>query len=251
MSSPKERSEKERTRQVYERREFFDLTGGVFRPGGFVLTDRAVTLCAFNPGARVLDVGCGAGATVEHLITRHHLDAVGVDISGPLLEYGRRSRPGLPLLQASGEELPFPDGKAEGILTECSLSVMENTELALQEFFRVLQKGGRLAISDVYIRNPEGSKILGGPPSTGCLAGALPLEELIRKVCHSGFEIVLWEDHSRLLAEFVGRLILAGASPDTLWGMASCGNCGCTDIREMIKTVRPGYLLLIARKAAP
>ena len=37
------------------------------RPGGLELTGRAVTLCDFPSDARLLDVGCGMGSTVEYL----------------------------------------------------------------------------------------------------------------------------------------------------------------------------------------
>ena len=43
------------------------------RPGGLELTDRIVALARLPRGARVLDVGCGSGATVAHLADRHGL----------------------------------------------------------------------------------------------------------------------------------------------------------------------------------
>ena len=43
-----------------------EVTGGLVRPGGLALTDRAMGHCGFGAGARVADVGCGAGATVGH-----------------------------------------------------------------------------------------------------------------------------------------------------------------------------------------
>lgn len=96
---------------LYEGRPIRDVTGDTIRPGGFAITDRALAICSFAAGARVLDVGCGVGATVEHLICRYHLDAVGVDPSSVLLGQGRRRHPGLPLWEAAGENLPLGMGK--------------------------------------------------------------------------------------------------------------------------------------------
>lgn len=234
--------------RVYENGDLRRITGDTVRPGGFTLTGRALVFCSFTPGARVLDVGCGTGATVEHLITRYKLDAVGVDPSPVLLEQGRRRCPGLPLLEAAGESLPFGDGEMDGVFMECALTVMEDPDGALAECYRVLKDGGRLVVTDVYARNPEGVADLRKLPAASCLTGAMGGRELKKKIERGGFAIVLWEDHSRLLAELAGRIILAGGSLEIFYGHSACGAAQGRDIREAIKKSRPGYFLLIARK---
>lgn len=234
---------------IYEREEVRRVTGDTVRPGGFTLTDRALSLCSFSPGDSILDVGCGTGATVEHLINSYKLNATGVDPSRLLLECGRQRNPDLPLSRAPGENLPFPDGKFDGVFAECSLSVMKDAKQALREFYRVMKSSGRLVVSDVYARNPEEIADLRRLPLHGCLAGAKTMPELKDMVNSSGFEIILWEDHSKLLAAFAAKFILADGSLDTFWGKTPCGQDSCIEIRKTIKKVRPGYFLLVAGKA--
>ncbi|GBF35222.1 hypothetical protein DCCM_4345 [Desulfocucumis palustris] len=232
---------------VYESGPVRDATGDTIRPGGFYLTGRALGYCAFGPGAKILDVGCGTGATVEYLID-NGLDASGIDRSGVLLEAGRLRNPGLPLIQARGESLPFADSEMDGIFAECSLSLMSDTHRALSEMHRVLKSGGRLVLTDVYARNPGLQEKLRSLPLTSCLTGALSREELERKLVFNGFDIMLWEDHSNLLKDLTARLIWSHGSLDSFWRKMFAGDCDTGFVQETIAGSRPGYYLLIAGK---
>jgi len=233
---------------VYEGRQIREVTGDAIRPGGFTITDRALSFCSFVDGAGVLDVGCGAGATVEHLIANYNLNAVGVDPSPKLLEQGRRRCPGLPLLEAAGESLPFGNGKMDGVFAECALTVMKSPDRALAECYRVLKNGGWLVVTDVYARNPEGVQDLRHLPVTSCLTGAMSIQALIQKISSKGFEIVLWEDHSRFLKELAASLILTHGSMAMFWGSVACGSVSCEEMQNAVQKSRPGYVLVLARK---
>lgn len=227
---------------LYESVSFRQMTGATIRPGGFKLTERALAFAGFVPGSKVLDVGCGQGATVAYLIDHYKLAAVGVDPSLTLLEQGLSIHPGLPLLEGAGENLPFGNDQMDGIFAECTLSVMEDQERALREFWRVLKPGGLLVMTDLYLREPLFAGELRTLEPKSCLGGALTAGDLADKLKYTGFDILIWEDHSRLLAELTGRLILSGAGLDDLPGQAFRDNWA------MIKKSRPGYLLLIAGK---
>ncbi len=233
---------------LYESGPIRQVTGDTIRPGGFAITKRAISFCSFAPGARVLDVGCGTGATVEYLRDNYQLDAVGVDPSPVLLEQGRKRCPGLPLIEAAGENLPFGDGEMDGVLAECTLSLMKNPDQALAECYRVLKGGGRLVVTDIYARNPAGVDGLRGLHLASCLGGAMPLDELLQKIEDRGFVVELWEDHTRLLGELVAGLILAHGSMAAFWGRVSGGSMPCANIQQAVQKARPGYVLVLARK---
>ena len=158
--------------RVYEDPALLEALGGVLRPGGLALTDEALAACRLPQGARVLDVGCGAGGTVAHLRERG-LAAVGVDASAALLAAGRDRAPGAPLARARGEHLPLGDGVLDALLAECSLSLMPDVGAALAEVQRVLRPGGRLAISDVVATAELPPEWRDDPAlHSGCMAGA-------------------------------------------------------------------------------
>ena len=52
-----------------------------------------IELLALEPGARVIDLGCGKGELLRRLAARYEIRAVGVDRSPTLLEEARRRAP--------------------------------------------------------------------------------------------------------------------------------------------------------------
>jgi len=211
---------------VFESGPLRDVTGATIRPGGLTLTERALDFCNFTLGAQLLDVGCGAGATVEHLICRHGFVAKGVDSSPALIAEGLGRTPTLQLMEAAAETLPFTGDSHDGVLCECVLSLLDEPLKVLRELQRVLRSGGCLILSDMYSRD-EADDSLQGMVSHGRVEAWLSA---------SGFTTLLWEDHTPLLRELAARLILAGGSLEGL-----C--CAANNVGQ-----RPGYYLLVARK---
>jgi arsenite methyltransferase len=235
--------------RVYEQPAVQSALGETLRPGGLTLTDKALALCRLPAGARVLDVGCGSGASVGHLIAQHHLAAIGLDVSAVLLQPGRRRNPVLPLLQAMGERLPVSSGGLDAVLAECSLSLIADVDQALAEFWRVLKPGGHLILSDVYARNPEGLLALRRLPFESCLRSAMSQQDIAAKLRTHGFQIAVWQDHSEALKHLAGQLILLHGSMAQFWCRATSACLDPLDVQLAIRKARPGYYLLIAQVA--
>ncbi len=117
------------------------------------IVDEFVRLSALPPYARVVDLGCGSG-TFTQLLRRAGYESVGLDISGKLLEVGRRKYPEIEFLQGDIERLPFSDGSFDGVLLSGVVHHFPDPSRCAMEVFRVLRPGGRFVAFDPNRRNP-------------------------------------------------------------------------------------------------
>jgi len=193
-------------------------------PGGLSLVCRGVDLAGLLPGDRVLDLGCGRGATAAGLRAARGLDVVGVDVA---------SQPADGCVCADAAALPFDRGSVHGALLECALSVMADPGRVLGECARVLAPGGRLVLLDLYARAPRAET---APNGGVFLRGR---DEVLGLVAAAGLAVIACEDHTDALRTLTARLLLERGSLDDLFGPRGCG---LTEVREL----RPGYLLVVA-----
>lgn len=226
------------------------ITDGVIRPGGLLLTRRLLDYCAFPPLARIVDVGCGTGITVEYLRDVHGLTVAGVDLSEERLSQGRERSADLDLIQAAGEDMPFADASLDGVLAECSLSVMQDISKALAEFCRILTPGGKLALTDMYVRNAGDVSQAGNMPDSGCtVSGYLTHGSLTKLLAENDFKIIAWEDQSDFLREFIACFIMEYGSAEKLWQCLSTRSDDRQICEPTPKTTKLGYFLLVAEKS--
>jgi arsenite methyltransferase len=178
------------------------LVGEALHPGGADLTERALDSLAAPPGARILDVGSGPGASRDLAVARG-LRVVGID---RFSTWQGGSAAGH-FLAGDAEELPFADESFQGALAECVLSVVPNKQRAADELFRVLTPGSRVAMSDVVVEGslPEEFRTLLG--WIACAAGALSAGGYRSVLARAGFRVEEREDHREALREFVARAL--------------------------------------------
>lgn len=238
-------------KKVYEILGATDLAAQGVRPGGLKLTQRALDLAGLESGSRFVDVGCGTGVTLEFIRSRCAYLAVGVDHSSAMLRFGNAQHSGLEFVQAQGENLPFGNGYGDGLMAECVLSLMNYSDKALNEFYRVLKPRGKLLLTDVYARNGTGTNRLDKLPFDCCMNGAIPKQGIIKRLERCGFQIELWEDHSQLLKDFAVHLILSYGSLDYFWGQFASDRGDRSEIQKAVSILKPGYYLLIATKTIP
>lgn len=220
----------------YAREDFQRVAGDALRPGGLRLTERALAACRFDPGARVLDLGCGPGATLGRLAA-DGLAVAGLDAD---FAFAAKAAVGGPTMQGRGQSLPVRGGSLDGVFCECVLSASGDAEGCLAEIARVLRPGGLLVCSDLYLR----AGATPGATAAGCVAGAVSPGTMRDRLAEAGLRPLFFEDHTKLLTELACRLTFALGSAKSVIAMITGRDPACTGGPRP----RFGYCLIVAAK---
>jgi arsenite methyltransferase len=116
------------------------------------------TLGRVDPGAVVLDVGCGAGTDllVAAQMAGPGGRVIGVDMTPEMLERARHSAGELgieeiELHESLAESLPVADESVDVVLSNGVIDLVPDKAAVFDEIDRVLRPGGRLQIADVIV----------------------------------------------------------------------------------------------------
>ncbi|MGB9751987.1 MAG: methyltransferase type 11 [Roseiflexus castenholzii] len=208
-----------------------------------------VALASLRTGEVVLDLGSGGGLDV--LLAAQRVGATGyvygLDMTDEMLSVARRNaeRAGatnVEFLKGDIERIPLPSNTVDVIISNCVINLTPDKALALGEAFRVLKPGGRLAISDIVIdgdlrRFPvtEG-QIRAALSWTGCIAGALTIEEYRTLLSDAGFtDIAVTVQHRYTIDDLPSDapLDLATIPVDVLNGLAGCFTSSAITARKL------------------
>jgi ubiquinone/menaquinone biosynthesis C-methylase UbiE len=111
-----------------------------------LLSPQLADLAGVRHGQSALDVGCGPGALTAELVRRLGPEAVAaVDPSEPFVAAVRARHPGVDVVQASAEQLPFPDDAFDAALAQLVVHFMTDPVAGLTEMARVTRGGGVIA----------------------------------------------------------------------------------------------------------
>jgi demethylmenaquinone methyltransferase/2-methoxy-6-polyprenyl-1,4-benzoquinol methylase len=110
----------------------------------------ALARAGLAPGMRVLDVGTGTGLLAREVVRAVGKSGtvIGVDPSRQMMLAGRRHFT-IPLVQAVGECLPFPDGHFDFITMGYALRHVPDLQQTFREYLRVLRPEGRVLLLEI------------------------------------------------------------------------------------------------------
>lgn len=149
-----------------------------------------------NHGDTVLDLGSGGG--IDVFISARRVGPTGkvygVDMTDEMLELARKNQAeagvtNVEFLKGYIEDVPLPDASVDVVISNCVINLSVDKPAVLREAFRVLRPGGRFGVSDVVFEEGLSAAERAERGSyTGCIAGALSMQEFRDGLTAAGFE---------------------------------------------------------------
>jgi ubiquinone/menaquinone biosynthesis C-methylase UbiE len=129
------------------------------------LSARRMGLPDRGAGLRLLDVGCGTGASTAALLdSAPEAEIVAVDASAEMLAEAQRKTwpPGVQFVQGNAENLAMSGvvGPFDGIMSAYLLRNLVHQDAALRQFQRLLRPGAPIAIHEYSVRDSLRSRMV-------------------------------------------------------------------------------------------
>lgn len=106
----------------------------------------------------ILDFGCGYGRVLGELYKEGYDKLIGLDFSPAMIAAARAQYPEIAFEQIESLTIPLPDASVDGVLLFSVLTCVptdEGQRELLKEVNRVLNRGGLLYISDLWLQADE------------------------------------------------------------------------------------------------
>jgi arsenite methyltransferase len=183
------------------------------------------------PGEICVDLGSGRGTDVMRLAEQVGSEGYvyGIDISEGMIAKAKEtaSRLGVgnvSFLRSDLEKILLSDKTIDLLISNCTLNHASDKQAVWDEVFRILKKGGRFVVSDIYAVEEISEEFRSDPVAVAeCWAGAVTRDEYMATLGKSGFTNVEILEESKPYAK--GKALLASF---TIAGKKP-GSCGCCE----------------------
>lgn len=157
-------------------------------------------------GEVVVDLGCGGGLDVFLAASKVGPTgkAIGIDMTPEMIARARKNAQkgadGKPVGNVEFhlgaiDNLPLPDASADCIISNCVINLAPDKSRVFREMHRVLKPGGRVAVSDIALKQPLPDELAQSLLAyVGCIAGAIPIQEYRQGLIDAGFDKVVVMD---------------------------------------------------------
>ena len=159
-------------------------------------------LANLREGETVVDLGSGGGLDVFLAAAKVGPTgrAIGIDMTPEMVERARRNAErgnnGEPLTNvefhlATIDDLPLSDNSVDCVVSNCVINLAPDKNAVFREIARVLKPGGRVAVSDIALKKELPNEIANDIAAyTGCVAGAILVDDYKRGLLEAGFSQV-------------------------------------------------------------
>ena len=155
----------------------------------------AINYAEPKTGEVCVDLGSGRGTDVLRMAESVGATGFvyGIDISDGMLDKARRNAEKFGVTNVSFicselEKLELPDKVADLVISNCTLNHAADKQCVWNEIYRILKKGGRFVISDIYATTAIADEYRNDPVAVAeCWAGSVTRSEYMQQLEKAGF----------------------------------------------------------------
>lgn len=192
----------------------------------------AVNYADAKPGETCLDLGSGRGTDAIRLAEKVGKNGFvfGIDISDGMIEKASETAEKLQVsnvkfIQSNLEKITLPENIADLVISNCTINHASDKQAVWNKIFRILKKGGRFVVSDIYATTTVPEEYRNDPVAISeCWAGSVTREEYLEQIKNAGFSSITVLEESAPYEK--GKITV---SSWTIAGKKSSGNCCCCD----------------------
>jgi len=190
----------------------------------------AINYSKAGTGEVCVDLGSGRGTDVMRLAeTVGDTGFVyGIDISEGMLQKARNSAKHLGVtnvrfISSPLEKISLDNNIADLVISNCTINHSSDKQSVWKEVFRILKKGGRFVVSDIYSVDPVPDEYKNDPVAVSeCWAGSVTREVYLRQLQEAGFNSIKVIEESNPYEK--GKITV---SSWTVTGIKPSGKCSC------------------------
>ncbi len=165
----------------------------------------AINYSKAQAGEVCVDLGSGRGTDVLRLAEQVGMDGhvYGLDISEGMIAKALRNAKktgieNVSFKKCNLEALPLRKETVDLVISNCTINHANNKQNVWNEIYRILKKGGRFVISDIFSMQPVPEKYKNDPVAVSeCWAGAVTREVYMEQLKQAGFSNVTVIEESK------------------------------------------------------
>ncbi len=190
----------------------------------------AIDLSQPQPGETCIDLGCGKGTDLIRLreaVGEQGL-VYGIDISEGMLAKALKTvekfgYTNVRLVRSELEQLQVDSDIATLVISNCTINHASDKRAVWAEIMRVLKKGGRFVVSDIYAMEPVPEKYANDPVAVAeCWAGAITKNEYLSILSETGFKNITILEESKPYEK--GEVVVVSFTVSANKSSCNCGS---------------------------
>jgi arsenite methyltransferase len=193
-----------------------------------------VATAHLHPGEVVVDLGSGGGLDI--FLAAQKIGpkgrAIGIDMTPEMIARAnaaaqRDGYANVQFLLAAIDRIPLPDASVDVVISNCVINLAPDKPAVFREIFRILKPGGRVAVSDIALKQPLPQDLADSVAAyVGCIAGAIPLAAYESGLRAAGFANVAVIDTGKDLNAYAKLENQGGCCSPAMKEPAATSCCG-------------------------